>query len=470
MKKRIVLASDNAAPMARALGAQLSLPVETDDAVSAAVDPDTAVLVVPADRAGPALSVATQPVLAVPPEVSPPTTLSRLLCPIDGRRKTSFSLEPAVSLAHRLGASIDLLYVSGPAPPPEKGRIEAPRYVDQAHHDWPDWTTEVRERFQAYATSHPDIPTRVYLAHGEVHEEVERLARELGSDAIVLVHGAHFESGRAQVVRTLLKTAPCPVLVLAQASGDVHPRSKAEQPPRLDMGRYQAVLFDMDGVVTQTAELHAAAWKHVFDEYLQAQRQRPFDADLDYRLYVDGRPRYDGVKTFLASRHLELPYGSPEDPPDRDTVCGLGNKKDGYFERLFHERGVKAYDTTVALIRRVRQQGKKTGLFSASKHAGPILEAAGVLDLFDARVDGVDAARLHLPGKPDPAMILELARRLGVAASACVVVEDAVAGVEAGHAGHFALVVGINRRGRAGDLLQQGADLEVHDLRELLLT
>ena len=233
-----------------------------------------------------------------------------------------------------------------------------------------------------------------------------------------------------------------------------------------------AALFDMDGVVTRTAVVHAAAGKQLFDEYL-AQRERVgappvarFDIDNDYRTYVDGRSRYDGIEAFLASRGISLPRGSSDDPPDRETICGLGNRKDTYFWQRVHEQGVQPYESTVELIRKLRSLGRKTGIFSASRNAEAILRAAGVRELFDAKVDGNDAEARGLRGKPDPAMLLALSAALAVQPTRAIVFEDAIAGVEAGRAGGFGLVIGINRGVHAGTLLAHGADREVADLAD----
>lgn len=229
----------------------------------------------------------------------------------------------------------------------------------------------------------------------------------------------------------------------------------------------------MDGVVTQTASVHAAAWKRMFDEYLQKRQARgdgsypPFDVIADYLPYVDGRPRIDGVAMFLASRGITLPLGSPDDPPGRETVYGLGKLKDGYFQQLLEEQGVHVYQSTIDLIRRMKQAGMRVGIFSASRNADGVLRAGGVRDLFEAKVDGVDAAELGLPGKPAPAMLLEATRRLGLTPQRTGVAEDAIAGVQAGKAGGFRLVVGVNRTGQDGSLLAAGADVEVRDLGEL---
>ena len=222
----------------------------------------------------------------------------------------------------------------------------------------------------------------------------------------------------------------------------------------------------MDGVVTQTATVHARAWKRLFDE-LPARARRsapaspssPFDSDGDYRLYVDGKPRYDGVHSFLRSRGISLPPGRPSDPPEAETECGLGNRKNSLFLREVEEHGVQPYETTVALIRRLKEAGIATAIISASENTTQVLEAAGVRDLFEAQVDGLVARELGLPGKPDPAVFIEAARRIGVAPAQAAVVEDALAGVEAGRRGDFALVIGVDRTGHADALREHGADV-----------
>lgn len=251
-------------------------------------------------------------------------------------------------------------------------------------------------------------------------------------------------------------------------------RSSRAGSPTVEISRRKldSVIFDMDGVVTRTATLHAAAWKQLFDSFLESSSDqtgplRPFDIEEDYRQYVDGKPRYDGVSSFLASRNISLPYGNPEDPLTAETVCGLGNRKDAIFHEELRRRGVAVFDSTIWLIRRMRDAGLRTGIFSASRNAKAILSAAGILDVFDARVDGVDAGKLGLPGKPDPATLLELVRRLGTAPGRTAVVEDAIAGVQAGRAGDFALVIGVNRSEPPGTLLANGADVEVNDLSEV---
>jgi beta-phosphoglucomutase family hydrolase len=254
-------------------------------------------------------------------------------------------------------------------------------------------------------------------------------------------------------------------------------------PVSIARSRFDAVIFDLDGVVTQTAAVHAAAWKRLFDAYLAERaaragtspggsdpRLRPFDLEADYRLHVDGKPRYDGVRDFLVSRGIELPMGDPSDPPERETVCGLGNRKNAFFNAEVEEHGVKTFPSTVALIHQLRDAGIRVGLMSSSKNTAMVLGVTGTADLFEVRVDGVVAAEVGLPGKPDPAMYLETARRLGVDAARSVVVEDALSGVEAGRRGGFGLVIGVDRLGQAAELAKAGADVVVDDLAEVSVT
>jgi beta-phosphoglucomutase family hydrolase len=237
------------------------------------------------------------------------------------------------------------------------------------------------------------------------------------------------------------------------------------------MAGVRALLFDLDGVLTRTATLHAASWKRLFDEYLAARSRRtgepfvPFDLQADYRTWVDGKPRYDGVKSFLGSRGISVPWGSPSDPPDRETVCGLGNRKDGYFDEALREHGVETFPDAVALAREAKARRMKTAVVSSSKNCAAILQAAGILDLFDARVDGLEAERLRLPGKPSPDTFLEAARRLGVPPEQAVVFEDAISGVEAARRGGFK-VVGVDASGHAEALREHGADIVVTHVGE----
>ncbi len=244
----------------------------------------------------------------------------------------------------------------------------------------------------------------------------------------------------------------------------------------LSRDRLDAVLFDLDGVVTQTARIHAVAWKAIFDHYLSerplvdGEDATPFDLDRDYRRYVDGRPRQLGVKHFLRARGIELPQGEPDDPPERETVHGLEQRKDRLFRELLQERGVEVYGCTLALIRRLRAAGIKTAVVTASKNCDLILERAGIAGLFDTQVDGNQARDLELAGKPDPDTFLEAARRLGVAPERAAVIEDALAGVTAGQRGRFGLVIGIDRARQREALLEHGADVVFEDLCGIKVT
>jgi beta-phosphoglucomutase family hydrolase len=236
---------------------------------------------------------------------------------------------------------------------------------------------------------------------------------------------------------------------------------------------YDAVLFDLDGVLTKTASVHASAWKKLFDQFLKQRATRsgepfvPFDIDADYSCYVDGKPRYDGVAAFLESRGIKLPLGGPEDGPDVQSVRALGNLKDRYFLQHLEQHGVDSYEASIALVHILRAQEIKTAVVSSSDNCAAVLEAAGIAQLFDARVDGTDITRLELAGKPAPDAFLEAARRLGAEPSRAVVVEDAIAGVEAGRAGRFGCIIGVDRRGHAQALHNAGADVVVTDLAEV---
>jgi beta-phosphoglucomutase family hydrolase len=241
-----------------------------------------------------------------------------------------------------------------------------------------------------------------------------------------------------------------------------------------DLTQYDGLLFDLDGVITRTATVHAAAWKQLFDAFLaewgheRGQRLDPFDIATDYVRYVDGRRRYDGVAEFLRSRGIELPYGDPDDPPEARTVCGLGNRKNAYFVEQLAEQGAEVFDDTVELAREMRRRGSRIAVVSASENAAAILRRAGLLDLFEVRVTGIEAAELELPGKPEPETFLKAAELLGVPPERAVVFEDAISGVEAGRAGGFGLVVGVDRRGEGQQLAEHGADVVSSDLREFL--
>ncbi|MEU7864002.1 HAD-IA family hydrolase [Nonomuraea sp. NPDC049141] len=235
----------------------------------------------------------------------------------------------------------------------------------------------------------------------------------------------------------------------------------------IDLTRLRAVVFDTDGVVTDTARVHAAAWKHVFDAFLRG-RSAPFDIRADYLRYVDGRSRLDGVRTFLASRGICLPEGGAQDEPGALTVHGLGQAKDALFVQEIAEHGVAAFGSTVALLHELRRRGCRTAVVSASRNCRAVISSAGLMHLFDVVIDGTEVARLGLPGKPDPALFLEAAQRLELAAGEVAIVEDALPGVEAGRRGGFALVVGVDRTGSQGAAMRRvGADVVVTDLAEL---
>ena len=234
-----------------------------------------------------------------------------------------------------------------------------------------------------------------------------------------------------------------------------------------------AVLFDLDGVLTRTASVHAAAWKKLFDSFLQQRATKtgqpfvPFDIDVDYPRYVDGKSRYDGAAAFIESRGIELPMGAPEDGPDVQSVRALANLKDRYFLQHLQQHGVEVYETSIALVRKLRAVEVKTAVVSSSNNCAAVLAAAGIAQLFDARVDGRDITRLNLKGKPAPDAFWEAARRVGAEPSRAVVVEDAIVGVEAGHTGRFACVIGVNRNGHAQALRDACADAVVTDLAQV---
>ncbi|WP_055590519.1 HAD family hydrolase [Peterkaempfera griseoplana] len=233
----------------------------------------------------------------------------------------------------------------------------------------------------------------------------------------------------------------------------------------------RACLFDLDGVLTRTAVVHAAAWKEMFDDFLRRRDGagfRPFDPVADYDEYVDGRPRADGVRTFLASRGIELPEGSEDDPPERDTVHGLGTRKNILVLEKIRQEGVEAYPGSVRFVEAVRAAGLRTAVVSSSANCRDVLASAGIEDLFEVRIDGVVAEERKLPGKPHPDTFLEAGRELGVEPAAAAVFEDALAGMDAGRAGAFGYVVGVDRVGQAEELRRHGADTVVKDLAELL--
>jgi beta-phosphoglucomutase family hydrolase len=239
-------------------------------------------------------------------------------------------------------------------------------------------------------------------------------------------------------------------------------------------GQYDAVLFDLDGVITDTASIHAACWKEMFDEFLRKRATErgdafePFDPMMDYRLHVDGKPRFDGVRDFLKSRGIQLPEGSLRDPPQAETIGGLGNRKNQLVTRAIEESGVEAYPGSVRFIDQLRNRGFKIAVVSSSENCEAVLKAAKVDGLFEVRVDGAMVEAQHLPGKPSPDAFLIAAKLLGVEPSRTIVVEDALSGVEAGRAGSFGLVIGVARRDNVEELQRRGAHLVVKDLGELV--
>jgi beta-phosphoglucomutase family hydrolase len=236
----------------------------------------------------------------------------------------------------------------------------------------------------------------------------------------------------------------------------------------------RACLFDLDGVLTQTAKVHSAAWKEMFDGYLRERSARTgeqfvaFDPAADYDEYVDGKPRYEGVRSFLDSRGIDLPRGDPSDAADVETIDGLGNRKNEIVLGMIRDQGVQAYEGSVRYVRAAREAGLGTAVVSSSTNCRDVLAAAGIEDLFEQRIDGVVAERDHLKGKPAPDTFLAGARALGVEPDRAAVFEDALAGVAAGHAGGFACVVGVDRAGQRDALREHGADVVVSDLAELL--
>lgn len=247
----------------------------------------------------------------------------------------------------------------------------------------------------------------------------------------------------------------------------------SEERAQINTERIKAVILDMDGVVTDTAVTHATAWKRLFDQYLQDRANRygepfrPFEIETDYYQYVDGKPRYDGVRSFLESRGISLPYGRPDDDPDQETICGLGNRKNRYFRKSLETDGARPYESSIRFVQNLKSMGVGVAIISASRNAEAVLRAADALDIFDVKVDGVDSAELEIKGKPDPAIFLEAAKRLGVRPHDAAIVEDALAGVEAGRRGGFGAVIAVDRVGQAEEFKKRGATSVVRDLSEL---
>jgi beta-phosphoglucomutase family hydrolase len=258
---------------------------------------------------------------------------------------------------------------------------------------------------------------------------------------------------------------------------DTNRERPSRQPESKDVitrERYDAVLLDLDGVITDTASVHAACWKQMFDEYLQKRATqrgeafRPFDIATDYRLYVDGKPRYDGVRDFLASRGIRLPQGSPDDPAVAETVDGLGNRKNELVNKIIEDKGVEPYQGSVKLIHQLHDRAFKIAVVTSSQNCTAVLTAVKLDHCFDVQVDGNVIHAEHLAGKPAPDTYLRAATLLGVEPARAVVIEDALSGVESGSNGKFGLVIGVARKGNADELRQHGAHLVVNDLGELV--
>ncbi len=236
---------------------------------------------------------------------------------------------------------------------------------------------------------------------------------------------------------------------------------------------FDAVIFDMDGVITKTALTHAAAWKKMFDEYLLKREKEhgekfvEFTHEGDYLPYVDGKPRYKGVASFLESRGIDIPFGDPSDEPEKETVCGLGNRKNIAFNEVLEKEGAEVYPSTEVLIEELKAAGVKLGVASSSKNCKPVLERVNLLDVFDARVDGVVSAELGLHGKPEPDIFTTACDMVNKKYSKSIVVEDAVSGVQAGIKGNFGLTIGIARENNVTELKEAGAHIVVEDLEEI---
>jgi HAD superfamily hydrolase (TIGR01509 family) len=433
-------------------------------------EPDVVLTVIGA-RAGPegprpaghtALELAQRtacPLLVVPPRTDRcrDRRLERAVVPLDGSATVSRSLESPLDLLVEAGVEVVAVHVY------EEGRV--PQFLDQPQHDYPS----LRHEFLVQQSRRP---ASLELRVGTAWSAALACASAHDADLIVLSWKQDLSAGHADLVREMLARSEVPLLLVAETALPHRADALADHDGLAALRALDAVLFDLDGVVTDTATLHEAAWRELFDAYRRERIHRgasgyaPFTRD-DYRRHIDGRPRIDGTLAFLASRGIELPLGRPTDPPDRETARGLAERKDQLFLAALARRGPRVFPSTIELIARLRDHGVARGLYSASRNARTVAEQAGVTGLFDAIVDGCDADELGLPGKPDPAVPLELARRLAVAPGRAAVIDDALAGVEAGRRGGFALVVGVDRLDQAAALTAAGADLVVADLESL---
>ncbi|MCK5534696.1 HAD-IA family hydrolase, partial [bacterium] len=236
---------------------------------------------------------------------------------------------------------------------------------------------------------------------------------------------------------------------------------------------FDAVIFDLDGVVTKTALLHSEAWKETFDQYLQQRKNknnkpfREFTHEDDYLPFVDGKPKYEGVKSFFQSRGINIPFGDPSDTADKNTICGVGNKKNILFRQLLKKRGAETYPSTIQFIKNLKESGIRVGVASSSRNCETILESVGLEKLFETRVDGVVSAQLKLKGKPEGDIFVKASRNLNAVPSKTVIVEDAISGIQAGRNGGFGLVLGVARNNNESELIENGADIVVSDLAKI---